>query len=118
MAPNHLNHPLIYVQGAASEPHCAKPPSTTYPNHPQPPHRHSCRYKELLQNPAVAPGIVMVEEAGELLEAHTLSSLSSKTKALIMVGLCVWWGTCSVVTLVRVNVAPTFPILRYCLPLA
>ena len=31
----------------------------------------------------------MVEEAGELLEAHTLSSLSSKTKALIMVGLCV-----------------------------
>lgn len=42
-------------------------------------------YKELLRDACVDPGVVMVEEAGELLEAHVLSSLSPRTKHLIMV---------------------------------
>eukprot|EP00798_Chlamydomonas_sp_ICE-L_P024108 gene24108-9683_t len=44
------------------------------------------KYKELLQDPEVAPEIVMVEEAGELLEAHVLTSLSPKVEQLIMIG--------------------------------
>ncbi len=39
----------------------------------------------LLQDPAVAPTILMIEEAGELHESLALTSLSSKTKQLIMV---------------------------------
>ena len=42
-----------------------------------------------MQNPDIAPGVVMLEEAGELLEAHTLTSLSPKTKQLIMVSTLV-----------------------------
>lgn len=42
-------------------------------------------YKELLRSPGVTPGVVLVEEAGELLEAHVLTSLSDHTKHLIMV---------------------------------
>ena len=45
--------------------------------------------QDLLQNPDIAPGVVMLEEAGELLEAHTLTSLSPKTKQLIMVSCLV-----------------------------
>jgi hypothetical protein len=41
-------------------------------------------YSALLQNSEVAPGVVMIEEAAELLEAHALTSLSPKTKQLIM----------------------------------
>ena len=39
--------------------------------------------KELLAD--VGPAVVMVEEAGELLEAHVLTSLSPRTQHLIMV---------------------------------
>lgn len=46
----------------------------------------AAKYTELLQTPGVAPTVVMVEEAGELQEAHTLTSLSPKTKQLIMIG--------------------------------
>ncbi len=42
-------------------------------------------FRELLREAGVAPGVVMVEEAGELLEAHVLTSLSEHTKHLIMV---------------------------------
>ena len=48
----------------------------------------AAKYKDLLQDPEVAPGVVLVEEAGELLEAHTLTSLSARTKQLIMVRVC------------------------------
>jgi hypothetical protein len=41
-------------------------------------------YRESLA--AAKPGIVMVEEAGEILEAHVLSSLSPVTKQLVMIG--------------------------------
>ncbi len=42
-------------------------------------------FRELLRDKDVAPGVVMVEEAGELLEAHVLASLSKDTEHLIMV---------------------------------
>ncbi|KAG2495742.1 hypothetical protein HYH03_006339 [Edaphochlamys debaryana] len=42
--------------------------------------------KELLRDPAVDPGVVLVEEAGELLEAHVLTSISARTKQLILIG--------------------------------
>lgn len=45
----------------------------------------AAKYKELLQNPDIAPTVVMVEEAGELHESHTLTSLSERTKQLILV---------------------------------
>ncbi len=41
-------------------------------------------YRESLA--AAKPGIVVVEEAGEILEAHVLSSLSPVTKQLVMIG--------------------------------
>ncbi|GFR50032.1 hypothetical protein Agub_g12193 [Astrephomene gubernaculifera] len=41
-------------------------------------------HKELLG--AVGAGVVLVEEAGELLEAHVLTSAGSKTQHLIMIG--------------------------------
>ncbi|PNH08303.1 NFX1-type zinc finger-containing protein 1 [Tetrabaena socialis] len=43
-------------------------------------------YKELLRDADVDPGVVLVEEAGELLEAHVLTCLSRRTKQLIMIG--------------------------------
>ncbi|KAG2423774.1 hypothetical protein HXX76_015050 [Chlamydomonas incerta] len=46
----------------------------------------AAKYKDLLRDPSVDPGVVLVEEAGELLEAHTLTSLSPRTKHLIMIG--------------------------------
>ncbi|KAF2759849.1 P-loop containing nucleoside triphosphate hydrolase protein [Pseudovirgaria hyperparasitica] len=39
--------------------------------------------KELL---SAKPGIVLVEEAGEILEAHILTALSAKTKHLVLIG--------------------------------
>lgn len=45
----------------------------------------AAKYTSMLQDPKVAPAVVMVEEAGELLEIHALTSLSPKTKQLIMV---------------------------------
>ena len=45
----------------------------------------AAKYKELLQDPDIAPTVVMVEEAGELHESHTLTSLSERTKQLILV---------------------------------
>jgi hypothetical protein len=42
-------------------------------------------WKGLLRDPAVAPGVLLVEEAGELLEAHVLSCLSPQTKHVIQV---------------------------------
>ena len=44
----------------------------------------AAKYKEVLK--MARPTVVMVEEAGELQEAHTLTSLGSTTKQLIMVG--------------------------------
>jgi hypothetical protein len=35
---------------------------------------------------AAAPGILLVEEAGEILESHVLTSLSPKTKQVILIG--------------------------------
>jgi hypothetical protein len=45
----------------------------------------AAKYTSMLQDPKVAPAVVMVEEAGELLEVHALTSLSPRTKQLIMV---------------------------------
>ena len=39
--------------------------------------------KELLN---ARPGIILVEEAGEILESHVLTALSSKTKQLVLIG--------------------------------
>ena len=41
-------------------------------------------YSQLLQS--VSPGVILVEEAGEILESHILTALSPKTKKLIMIG--------------------------------
>lgn len=41
-------------------------------------------HKETLT--AAKPGIVVVEEAGEILEAHVLTSLSPHTKQLVLIG--------------------------------
>ncbi|GAX74369.1 hypothetical protein CEUSTIGMA_g1818.t1 [Chlamydomonas eustigma] len=46
----------------------------------------AAKYKDLLQNPKVTPTIVMIEEAGELHESHAITSMSPKTKQLIMIG--------------------------------
>lgn len=35
---------------------------------------------------ALHPAVIMVEEAGEVLEAHLLASLSAQTQQLIMIG--------------------------------
>ena len=49
----------------------------------------AAKYKDLLQNPSIAPSVVLVEEAGEVLEAHTLTCLSPRTESLILVCLYV-----------------------------
>ncbi|KAJ9507979.1 hypothetical protein QJQ45_021314 [Haematococcus lacustris] len=41
-------------------------------------------HKALLD--VLQPGVLLVEEAGELLEAHVLTSLSTKTKHLVLIG--------------------------------
>ena len=51
--------------------------------------------QDLLRDPSVDPGVVLVEEAGELLEAHTLTSLSPRTKHLIMVSVARVWQVTS-----------------------
>jgi len=51
---------------------------------------------------AVQPGIVVVEEAAELLETHVLTSMSQQTQHLVMIGdhkqlrpkVCVCFGGC------------------------
>ena len=44
----------------------------------------AARYREVLSE--VSPSIVFVEEAGEVLEAHVLASLSTATKHLVLIG--------------------------------
>ncbi|KAL7565937.1 hypothetical protein ACA910_008397 [Epithemia clementina (nom. ined.)] len=44
----------------------------------------AARYRELLSE--VSPSIVIVEEAGEVLEAHILASLAVDTKHLVLIG--------------------------------
>ena len=44
----------------------------------------AARYRELLSE--VSPSFVIVEEAGEVLEAHILASLSADTKHLVLIG--------------------------------
>ncbi|OKL58227.1 hypothetical protein UA08_06552 [Talaromyces atroroseus] len=41
-------------------------------------------YSELLRN--VAPGIILLEEAGEILESHVLTSLVPETKQMVLIG--------------------------------
>jgi superfamily I DNA and/or RNA helicase len=45
----------------------------------------AAKYKDLLAG-SVRPGVVLVEEAGELLEAHVLTSLGTEARHLIMIG--------------------------------
>jgi AAA domain len=42
--------------------------------------------KYVKQVQSVAPGVVLVEEAGEILESHILTALSPETKQLILIG--------------------------------
>jgi hypothetical protein len=44
----------------------------------------AAKYAEDMQN--AAPGIVLVEEAGEILESHILTALTPQTKQLILIG--------------------------------
>jgi hypothetical protein len=44
----------------------------------------AAKYSKLLQS--AAPGIVLVEEAGEILESHILTAMSAETKQLIQIG--------------------------------
>jgi len=44
----------------------------------------AARYREILSEKS--PGVVIVEEAGEVLEPHILSALSAETKHLILIG--------------------------------
>jgi len=44
----------------------------------------AAKYRKELQN--AKPGIVIVEEAGEILESHVLSSLATNTKHLVLIG--------------------------------
>ncbi|KAI9652701.1 MAG: hypothetical protein M1829_001484 [Trizodia sp. TS-e1964] len=44
----------------------------------------AAKYATNIRN--AAPGIVLVEEAGEILESHVLTALSSNTKQLILIG--------------------------------
>ncbi|KAF2837532.1 P-loop containing nucleoside triphosphate hydrolase protein [Patellaria atrata CBS 101060] len=44
----------------------------------------AAKYAEDIQH--ASPGIVLVEEAGEILESHILTALSSKTKQLVLIG--------------------------------
>jgi hypothetical protein len=41
-------------------------------------------YQDEIQQ--AAPGIILVEEAGEILEPHTLTAMTSKTKQLVLIG--------------------------------
>ncbi|KIY98958.1 NFX1-type zinc finger-containing protein 1 [Monoraphidium neglectum] len=43
-------------------------------------------HQALLTGPSVAPGVVMVEEAAEILEAHVITALSQRTKHVILIG--------------------------------
>jgi superfamily I DNA and/or RNA helicase len=45
----------------------------------------AAKHKQLLQG-SNAPRVVMVEEAAEILEAHVLTSLSPRTRHLVMIG--------------------------------
>ncbi|OJJ44977.1 hypothetical protein ASPZODRAFT_70336 [Penicilliopsis zonata CBS 506.65] len=44
----------------------------------------AAKYTEDLR--AVSPGIILVEEAGEILESHILTAMSSETKQLVLIG--------------------------------
>ena len=44
----------------------------------------AAKYRKELQN--AEPGIVLVEEAGEILESHVITSLAAKTKHLVLIG--------------------------------
>ena len=44
----------------------------------------AAKYADQLQESA--PGIIIVEEAGEILESHTLTAMSSSTKQLVLIG--------------------------------
>lgn len=44
----------------------------------------AAKYREDIQ--AAYPGVVLVEEAGEILESHVLTALGSNTKQLILIG--------------------------------
>ena len=44
----------------------------------------AAKYSKDLQ--AASPGIILVEEAGEILEAHVLTAMSSTTKQLVLIG--------------------------------
>ena len=44
----------------------------------------AARYTREFQS--VAPGVIIVEEAGEILESHVLAALSSNTKQLVLIG--------------------------------
>ena len=44
----------------------------------------AAKYSQAIQ--AASPGVVLVEEAGEILEAHILTSLGPQTEQLIMIG--------------------------------
>ena len=44
----------------------------------------AAKYREDLQ--AVRPGILLVEEAGEILESHILTALRPETRQLILIG--------------------------------
>ncbi|KAF2277903.1 P-loop containing nucleoside triphosphate hydrolase protein [Westerdykella ornata] len=44
----------------------------------------AAKYAEMLQK--AAPGIVLVEEAGEVLESHLLTALTPNTKQLVLIG--------------------------------
>ncbi|KAF2713834.1 P-loop containing nucleoside triphosphate hydrolase protein [Pleomassaria siparia CBS 279.74] len=44
----------------------------------------AANYQEQIQK--ISPGIVLVEEAGEILEAHVLTAMTPKTKQLVLIG--------------------------------
>nr|XP_018911148.1 PREDICTED: NFX1-type zinc finger-containing protein 1-like [Bemisia tabaci] len=44
----------------------------------------AAKYSDLLNR--ISPGVLLVEEAGEILESHVLAALSPKTKHLILIG--------------------------------
>jgi AAA domain len=44
----------------------------------------AAKFAKILQS--IAPGVVLVEEAGEILESHILTALTAETKQLIMIG--------------------------------
>lgn len=44
----------------------------------------AAKYVQALQS--ISPGVLVVEEAGEILESHALTALGPKTKQLILIG--------------------------------